>query len=184
MGVQFSVFIATSLDGFIARPDGGLDWLPVPDPEGPEDYGYHAFMDSVDCLVMGRKSFETVQAFEPWPYEEKRVLVLSRTMDAIPTGLESRAELFNGGPEALAARLESEGVRRVYLDGGETIQGFLRAGLVSDILITTIPVLIGQGRPLFGPLAADIPLGHQRTTSYPNGFVQSVYDVLPKSLEQ
>lgn len=175
--IRFSVFVATSLDGFIARPDGSLDWLPVPDADGPEDYGYHAFMDSVDCLVMGRKSFETVQGFAPWPYEGKRVIVLSRTMDGIPTGFEDRAELFKGTPESLAAQLKSEGVRRVYLDGGETIQRFLRAGLVSDILITTIPVLIGQGRPLFGPLANDVALVHLRTTSYPNGFVQSVYSV-------
>jgi len=182
MAVSFSVFIATSLDGFIARPDGTLDWLPVPEPDGPEDYGYHAFMDSVDCLVMGRKSFETVLAFEPWPYEGKRVIVLSTTLESIPAGFESRAELFNGTPEAVAAKMEAEGVRRVYLDGGKTIQGFLRAGRVSDILITRIPILIGQGLSLFGSLSEDIALEHQRTSSYPNGFVQSVYGVLPKQM--
>ena len=175
--IRFSVFIATSLDGFIARPDGGLDWLPVPDPEDPEDYGYHAFMDSVDCLVMGRKSFETVMAFEPWPYGEKRVIVLSATLDAISTPIGGQVELFKGSQEALVEKLSAEGVRRVYLDGGKTIQGFLRAGLVSDILITTIPVLIGQGIPLFGPLDGDIALTHLRTEAYPNGFVQSVYAV-------
>ena len=175
--IRFSVFIATSLDGFIARPDGGLDWLPVPDPEGPEDYGYHDFMDSVDCLVMGRKSFETVMAFEPWPYSEERVIVLSATLNAISTPVGGRVELFKGSREALVEKLSTEGVRRVYLDGGKTIQGFLRAGLVSDILITTIPVLIGQGIPLFGPLDGDIALTHLRTEAYPNGFVQSVYAV-------
>ncbi len=175
MGTQFSVFIATSLDGFIARPNGGLDWLPVPTPE--EDYGYHAFMDSVDCLVMGRKSFETVLAFDPWPYGEKRVIVLSATLDEIPTPLGGRVELFKGSQEALVEKLSAEGVRRVYLDGGKTIQSFLRAGLVSDILITTIPVLIGEGIPLFGPLNGDVALKHLRTAAYPNGFVQSVYGV-------
>ncbi len=173
--IQFSVFIATSLDGFIARPNGGLDWLPVPGSD--EDYGYHAFMESVDCLVMGRKSFETVLAFEPWPYGEKRVIVLSETLDAIPTPIGGQVELFKGSQEALVEKLSAEGVRRVYLDGGKTIQGFLRAGLVSDILITTIPVLIGQGIPLFEPLDGDIALTHLRTVAYPNGFVQSVYAV-------
>ena len=175
MGIQFSVFIATSLDGFIARPDGGLDWLPVPGPD--EDYGYHAFMDSVGCLVMGRKSFETVLAFEPWAYGDKRVIVLSETLDAIPTPVGGRVELFKGSQEALVEKLAGEGVRRVYLDGGKTIQGFLRAGLVSDILITRIPVLIGEGIPLFGPLDQDVALTHLRTEAYPNGFVQSVYAV-------
>ena len=175
MNIQFSVFIATSLDGFIARPDGGLDWLPVPGPE--EDFGYHAFMDSVDCLVMGRKSFETVLAFDPWPYGDKRVIVLSATLDAIPTPVGGRVELFKGSQEGLVQKLAAEGVRRVYLDGGKTIQRFLRSGLVNDILITTIPILIGEGIPLFGPLNRDVPLTHLRTEAYPNGFVQSVYAV-------
>jgi len=175
MNVQFSVFIATSLDGFIARPDGGIDWLPVPESEGPEDYGYHAFMDTIDCMVMGRKSFETVMAFDPWPYAGKRVIVLSSTLESIPPGFEGRVELFNGTPQTVANKLQDESVRRVYLDGGKTIQGFLRAGLVNDVLITLVPILIGQGLPLFGPLAEDVALVHQRTTTYPNGFVQSVY---------
>lgn len=113
--------------------------------------------------------------FSPWPYEGKRVIVLSATLKQIPPGFEGRIEVVNDRPEALAASLEAEGVRRVYLDGGITIQGFLQAGLVCDILITRIPVLIGQGRPIFGPLEKDIALEHLRTTSYPNGFVQSVY---------
>lgn len=175
MDIQFSVFIATSLDGFIARTDGGLDWLPVPGPD--EDYGYHAFMDSVDCLVMGRNSFETVLNFDPWPYGDKRVIVLSETLDTLPTPVGGRVELFKGSRECLVEKLTAEGVRRVYLDGGKTIQRFLRSGLVSDILITRIPVLIGQGIPLFGPLDGDVPLTHLRTESYPNGFIQSVYAV-------
>jgi dihydrofolate reductase len=126
---------------------------------------------------MGRKSFETVLAFDPWPYGEKRVIVLSTTLDAIPTPVGGRVELFKGDQEALLEKLAVEGVRRVYLDGGKTIQRFLRAGLVSDILITRIPILIGDGIPLFGPLDGDVALTHLRTEAYPNGFVQSVYAV-------
>jgi len=180
MSLAFSVFIATSLDGFIARPDGAIDWLPVPGPEEPEGYGYPAFMETVDCVVMGRKTFETILHFDPWPYGEKRLIVLSTTMETIPQQAEGRAELFNGSPEALSVKLAAEGVRRVYLDGGKTIQGFLRAGMVSDILITCIPVLIGEGLPLFGPLPGDVALKHERTRTYPNGFVQSVYTVVPQ----
>lgn len=177
MSIQFSVFIATSLDGFIARPDGTLDWLPVPGTDDPEDYGYHAFMASVDALVMGRKTFETVQAFDPWPYAGTRVIVLSESRTTLPDGFETRAELFNGSIEALVDRLTRDGVRRVYLDGGKTIQTFLRAGLVNDILITRIPILIGQGIPLFGPLATDVPLTLEDSRAYPNGFVQYRYRV-------
>lgn len=173
----FSVFIATSLDGFIARPDGALDWLPVPGPDDPEDYGYHAFMESVDALVMGRKTFETVLAFDPWPYAGKRVIVLSESRTTLPESLEDRAELFNGPIEDLVEKLTREGVRRVYLDGGNTIQRFLRAGRVNDMLITRIPILIGQGIPLFGSLAADIPPTLEESRAYPNGFVQYRYRV-------
>lgn len=180
MSVTFSVFIATSLDGFIARPDGAIDWLPVPSPEEPDGYGYPAFMETVDCVVMGRKTFESVLHFDPWPYGDKRLIVLSTTMEVIPPQAVDRAELYNGSPEDLAKKLETEGVGRAYLDGGKTIQSYLRAGLVTDILITCIPILIGEGLPLFGPLTEDIALALQRTTAYPNGFVQSVYTVLPR----
>jgi len=174
---QFSVFIATSLDGFIARPDGALDWLPVPGPDDPEDYGYHTFMDSIDALVMGRKTFESVLAFDPWPYAGKRVIVLSESRTTLPEGFEARAELFNGPIKDLVKKLTREGVRRVYLDGGNTIQRFLRAGRVNDMLITRIPILIGQGIPLFGSLATDIPLALEESRAYPNGFVQYRYHV-------
>lgn len=179
MPIQFSVFIATSLDGFIARPNGAIDWLPVPGPEEPEGYGYPAFMGTVDCIVMGRKTFESVLDFDPWPYGEKRLIVLSTTLSTVPTRAAGRAELFNGRPQALAEKLVAEGVQRVYLDGGKTIQSFLCEGLVTDILITCIPILIGEGRPLFGALPKDVALSHERTQTYPNGFVQSVYTVIP-----
>lgn len=185
--MKVSVYIATSLDGFIARPDGSLDWLPgageedgtetaVAETARSEDYGWDAFWSSVDCLIQGRKTFEKVLSFGAWPYAGKRVLVLSRNPDyAIPDTVAGQAETARGDLSALLAELAAQGVRRVYVDGGQTIQAFLRQGLITDMTITCIPILIGQGIPLFGPLEADIPLAHVLTNTYANGFVQSVY---------
>ena len=183
MKIQASVFIATSMDGFIAREDGSLDWLDRANaavPEG-EDCGYKAFMGSVDALVMGRGTFEAVLGFDFWPYSEKRTLVLSSRGVAVPEHLRGAVEITAEAPRALLERLESEGVGRVYVDGGRTIQGFLREGLIADLTITRIPVLLGAGRPLFGSLPADIHLEHTKTIAYPFGFVQSVYRVIPST---
>ncbi len=182
MSVKVSVYIATSLDGFIARPDGSLDWLPgaesdeVGAGEG-EDYGWGAFWDSVDCLVLGRKTFEKVLEFGVWPYDGKRVIVLSRMLKKAPSQVEDKIEIYAGDPKALLERLASEGYERLYVDGGQTIQTFLRRGLISDLTITTIPILIGEGVPLFGALSRDIPLEHIRTEAFASGFVQSTYEV-------
>ncbi|ODN69869.1 dihydrofolate reductase family protein [Methylobrevis pamukkalensis] len=170
------VFIATSLDGYIARPDGRLDWLPDP-ADLAEDHGFDAFMASVDGVVMGRGTFEAVQGFDPWPYV-KPMIVLSQSLEAVPERLADDVEISRQAPEELMARLAARGWRRVYVDGGAVIRSFLGAGLIDDLLITRIPVLIGAGRPLFGPLAADIPLAHIGTTAYPSGLVGSRYKVL------
>lgn len=171
-----SVFIATSLDGFIARENGDLDWLPVPEAGG-EDYGYLAFMASVDALVMGRNTYEKALTFGAWPYAKKRVVVLtSRPLDA-PKG--ASIETMSGEPASVVERLASSGAPRLYIDGGETIQRFLRAGAIQRIIVTQIPVLIGRGIPLFGPLDRDIELTHVSTRSWPNGLVQSEYLVAP-----
>jgi dihydrofolate reductase len=185
--MKVSVYIATSLDGFIARDDGGLDWLPGADPEAvgggvedgseAEDYGYREFMDSVDVLVMGRKTYEKVLSFGIWPYEGKRVIVLSNGTVEIPNGLASTVECKSCSPSDLVRDLEEAGVKHVYVDGGITIQRFLNEGLIQQIIITRIPVLIGSGIPLFGPLDGDISLEHIETRQFPNGFVQSRYEV-------
>lgn len=178
VSIKFSVFIATSLDGFIARPNGDIDWLMAANNTGdPEDYGYAEFMNSVDCMVMGRNSFEKVLEFDEWPYEGKRAIVLSTTLTGIPAEAEGKAELYNGSVKDLAVRLQDEGIARVYVDGGVTIQSFLKEGLVSDLTITRIPVLIGSGLPLFGALDDDIVLEHQATNAYPSGLVTSIYEV-------
>lgn len=170
-----SVFIATSLDGFIARPDGAIDWLPH---ETTEDHGYDPFIDSVDAIVMGRLSYETVLGFNGWFYGTKPVYVLSsRPIPSAPIG--AVVERLAGEPHEIAAELCRRGVRDAYIDGGVTIQRFLRAGLIHRLIITRIPVLLGTGRPLFGELAADIRLAHVRTRSWPSGLVQSEYKIGP-----
>jgi dihydrofolate reductase len=181
--MKVSIFIATSLDGFIARRDGSLDWLPGSgDEEGNgevEEHGWTAFWDSVDCLVLGRKSFEKVLELAPgvWPYEGTRVIVLSSTRMVVPEELADRIELSNADPAALVEKLETEGHERIYVDGGMTIQSFLRQGLLTDMTITIIPVLIGEGIPLFGSLDGDIRLKQVKTESYASGLVQLLYEI-------
>ncbi len=177
-----SVYIATSLDGFIARKDGALDWLPGSDeannePSGDEDFGFNAFMASVDALVMGRKTFEIVVASGHWFYDKKRVVVLSRTLTRLPASVPDTVEIRAGSPAVLVADLAAEGVKHIYVDGGQTIQQFLNADLIDDITITRVPVIIGNGIPLFEPVERDIKLKHLETKAFSNGFVQSHYRV-------
>ena len=172
---EAAVFIATSLDGFIAREDGALDWLPQPSAE--DDYGYTDFMASVDALVMGRKTFETVLTFGVWPYGKRRVVVLSSGAPAVPEARRSSVEVLALEPADLLRRLGDDGVRRVYVDGGQTIQRFLRVGLIGELVLTRVPVLIGSGIPLFGELAEDVALEHVATQAFPNGLVQSRYRI-------
>ena len=176
-----SVFIATSLDGFIARPDGAIDWLTAANARVPagEDCGYARFMSTVDALVMGRRTFEQVLEFPEWPYADLRLYVLSRTMTTLPRGAPGTVELVSETPERLVRRLAAHGCRRAYIDGGRTIQSFLRAGLITDLTITTIPVLIGAGLPLFASVGRDVLLERVSTTAFPFGFVQSTYRVAP-----
>jgi dihydrofolate reductase len=171
--MKASVFIATSLDGFIARANGDLDWLP---PGGGEEHGYDAFIATVDALVIGRKTFEKVLSFDTWPYGEKPVVVLStRTLAPAPFG--AVVERMSGPPAEIVAQLAARGIRHVYVDGGITIQRFLRAGLIQRLIITRIPVLIGAGIPLFGVTQRDIALEHVGTRQYASGLVQSEYAV-------
>ena len=169
--MKASVFVGTSLDGFIARADGSLDFLP---PGGGEPHGYDEFMATVDALVIGRNTYETVLGFDAWPYAQKPVFVLStRPLAKAPPG--AIVEHMEGTPEHVASVLESRGVQHIYVDGGITIQAFLRAGLVQHLTITRVPILIGTGIPLFGELLRDIPLTHIVTHQYPSGLVKSEY---------
>jgi dihydrofolate reductase len=169
-----SVFIGTSLDGFIARPNGDLDFLPE---GGGEPHGYNEFIATIDALVIGRKTFETVLAFPAWPYGDKRVVVLSsRPVDlsAVRGGI---VEQMAGSPADIVAKLAATGAHHLYVDGGITIQNFLRAGLIQRLIITRVPVLIGDGIPLFGALPRDVRLLHIATQHYPSGLVKSEYEV-------
>jgi dihydrofolate reductase len=172
--MKASVFVGTSLDGFIARKDGALDFLPA---GGGEPHGYDEFFASVDALVIGRKTYETVLAFHEWPYGKKPTVVLSRRkLAAAPRG--AVVERMSGAPLRIAAKLAARGFRHIYVDGGITVQKFLRAGLIQRVIVTRVPVLIGSGIPLFGTLACDIRLRHVATRQYPSGLVQSEYAVV------
>jgi dihydrofolate reductase len=178
--MKTSVFIATSLDGFIARPDGRLDWLPGADGDGGgsgEDHGYRAFMADIDVIVMGRLTFETVLDFGAWPYGALPVVVLSGRQVSIPAHLAASVASMSGPPAEIVERLVARGSRHAYVDGGRTIQGFLAAGLVSRLIVTRVPILIGGGVPLFGSLGKDIRLRHVRTQAYASGLVQSEYAI-------
>jgi dihydrofolate reductase len=173
--MKASVFIGTSVDGFIARPDGALDFLP---PGGGEPHGYDEFIASVDALVIGRNTFETVLKFPEWPYGSKRVVVLSSRPVDVSAVRGGHVEHMAGSPAEVVAKLEATGASHIYVDGGITIQRFLRAGLIQRLIITRVPVLIGTGIPLFGALPSDIHLRHVETRSYASGFVKTEYEVV------
>ncbi|HET7041535.1 MAG TPA: dihydrofolate reductase family protein [Gemmatimonadales bacterium] len=172
--MKTSAFVGTSLDGFIARPDGGLDFLHV---EGAGGNGYEEFVATVDALIIGRKTYETVLGFDRWPYGTKPVFVLSSGPVASPPA-GAVLERLSGTPEEVVTLLAARGFQHLYVDGGVTIQRFLRAGRIDRLIVTRVPVLIGAGIPLFGPLEADIPLRHLSTRPLAGGLVQSEYEVI------
>ena len=177
--MKLSVYIAVSLDGFIARENGDIDWLPESSGGADsEDYGYKAFFNSVDVLVMGRNTYEKVLSFGEWPYGSKRVIVLSSRNLKVPVALKDTVEVKNSTPSELVESLAAKGVQHLYVDGGKTVQGFLHAGLIDEVIISRIPILIGQGIPLFGQVVGDVRLRHEATRSFDSGIVQSSYTIL------
>ena len=175
LSIKASVFVGTSLDGFMARSNGDLDFLP---PGGGEEHGYADFMATVDALVIGRNTYDKVLAFSEWPYGNKPVIVLSTRPIDLPSAPGAQVERMTGSPPEIAAQLAARGARHLYVDGGITIQRFLQAGLIQRLIITRVPVLIGTGIPLFGALARDIRLHHVMTRHYESGLVQSEYTVV------
>jgi len=179
--MKASVYIAVSLDGFIARENGDLDWLPQPGGTD-EDYGYHAFMARVDALVMGRATFEKLLSFGvDWPYGETPVVVLSRSHYTLPDDLPDTVSVLSGDMSDILSGLLQRGYEHIYLDGGITVQHFLRAGLVDRFIMTIIPVLIGKGKPLFGAIPEDVPLKLVDHQSWPSGLLQVTYDVFKQN---
>jgi dihydrofolate reductase len=172
--MKASVFVGTSVDGFIARHNGNFDFLPE---GGGEPHGYTEFIATVDVLVIGRNTFDKVLTLETWPYADKRVVVLSnRAIDTVASS-GARVEQMSGPPPEIFNRLAASGAQHAYIDGGITVQQFLRAGLIQRLVITRVPVLIGQGIPLFGSLPQDVKLRHLSTQAYASGLVKSEYEV-------
>ncbi|MBY5116178.1 dihydrofolate reductase family protein [Enterobacter cloacae] len=169
------VFIAVSLDGYIARQDGDIGWLLQRD-DPTEDHGYDAFIADKDWIVMGRGSYEKVLTFDQWPYNRPVLVLSSQLADTeVPEALKGKVQFSRCIPKEALAELAAQNAHRVYIDGGQVIQSFLREGLVADMVITTVPVLIGSGKPLFGSLPRDIDLMLLSTRSFPSGLVQSHY---------
>lgn len=163
------VFIATSVDGYIARRDGGLDWLKQVEREG-EDYGYQRFMDSIDALVIGRGTYDVVRAFDGWPYGTKRCVVMTHR----PVPPKMNEEFFEGSPRDLLEKLGAEGVKRIYVDGGAVISQFLAAGLIEQLTVSQVPVLLGSGLPLFAN-TGEHGLSVVESRAFPSGLVQTTW---------
>lgn len=173
--MKITVFVGVSVDGFLARKDGKLDFLPT---DGGEPHGYEEFIKTVDAIVIGRNTFEVVLGFGGWAYGKKRVVVLSSKPLDLSVARGGVVEQMGGDPAEIVAKLEASGARHLYVDGGLTVQRFLRAGLVNRLVVTRVPVLIGDGIPLFASLPHDIRLEHVATQSYTSGLVKSEYRVV------
>ena len=171
--ISCSVFVGTSVDGFIARANGALDWLPA---GGGEDHGYTDFVATVDAVVMGRGTFDTVLSFDHWPFNKPVIVLTTRSFEVDPPA-GADIEFMSGEPRVIVDRLAKRGMKHLYIDGGLTIQRFLDAGLIDKMTITRVPVVIGTGIPLFGPTQRDIRLKHLGTRTYPSGLVTSEYTI-------
>jgi dihydrofolate reductase len=166
------VYIGTSLDGFIARKDGDLDWLVKFEKPVKDDYA--KFISKIDAVVIGRGTFEKVLTYPSWPYE-KKVYVLSTSLKKLPSMLMGKATVLSMKTRALLKYLSNEGFSTIYVDGGKVIQSFLKDDCIDEMIITKAPVLIGSGIPLFGELDKGLPFKHVRTKVYSNGLVKSHY---------
>ena len=184
--MKCSVYIATSADGYIATLDGGVDWLQEAgnsqaDMSDNMDMGFERFINSVDCMVMGRKCMDMIASMdltdEEWPYGDIKIMVLSHSIKVPPKNLQGRVEMFSGEISELVKGLEGEGFNHAYIDGGATITSFLNLRLINEMTITKAPVLLGDGIPLFGKMDRIIGLNQAKATAFPNDFVQIHYHV-------
>ncbi|MGD9631067.1 MAG: dihydrofolate reductase family protein [Pyrinomonadaceae bacterium] len=171
--ISACVYIGASLDGFIARADGDISWL-VKFGDNDAIEAYNEFLATIDVIVIGRGTYEKVLTFPQWPYD-KPVFVLSRTIKEAPVRLKDKASVLALKPSDVLKRLSDEGFSAAYIDGGKVIQSFLAEDLIDSLIIATVPVLIGSGLPLFGPLDRDICFDHVQTRTYSNGLVRSYY---------
>jgi len=183
--MKCSVYIATSVDGYIATPDGGVDWLHTAGnlqaDMGSEDMGFQSFIDSVDCMIMGRKCMEMISSMnltsEQWVYGDMRIVVLSNTVKEPPKNLRGKVEMYAGDIQDLILKLEHCGLKHAYIDGGSTITSFINLKLINEMTITKAPVLLGGGVPLFGKLNKRVKLENAKASAFPNDFIQLKYSV-------
>jgi len=184
--MKCSVYIATSADGYIATLEGGVGWLhtagnPDADLGDNPDMGFGAFLDSVDCMIMGRKCMEMISSMnltpEQWPYGDIHIVVLSNTLKEPPENLHGKVEMFSGEISNLISKLESNGLKHAYVDGGSTITSFINLNLIDEMTITKAPILLGEGLPLFGKLNNYVKLENTRAKAFSNDFIQIKYAV-------
>jgi dihydrofolate reductase len=183
--MKCSVYIATSADGYIATPDGSVDWLHTAGnleaDMGSEDMGFQSFMDSVDCMIMGRKCMEMISSMnltsEQWVYGDVRIVVLSNTVREPPENLRGKVEIYSGDIQDLIFELEGSGFKHAYIDGGSTITSFINLKLIDEMTITKAPVLLGEGIPLFGKINQSVKLENAKAAAFPNEFIQVKYSV-------
>ena len=171
--MKTSVYIGTSLDGFIARPDGNIDWLTQYANDDAIN-AYKEFMNGIDAIVIGRGTFEKILTFPSWPYE-KKAFVLSTTLKQLPNTLDDKANLLSMKIKELLSYLSETGFSNIYIDGGKVIQSFLEEDAIDELIISSVPLLIGNGIPLFGFISADLKFKHMRTEIQSNGLVRSYY---------
>ncbi|MCV6606792.1 MAG: dihydrofolate reductase family protein [Campylobacterales bacterium] len=171
--MKFSVYIANSLDGFIAREDGDVEWLNNYNQEDKTDYGFDDFISTVDIIVMGRKTFDLVAAFEGWFYQDAQLVVLSNTLTEVPEHLEDKVTIYNGGIEDLIEKFDDD--FHIYVDGGSVVSQFLEKDLINEMILTTAPILLGKGIPLFSNISHEIDLDLLSSQSYSSGLIMSKY---------
>jgi len=169
------VFIATSMDGYIADRDGGIGWLDTIPEINTIDSGYDAFTSEIDAFVFGRVTFETVCSFDMDWFYTKPVFVVSNTLEEIPQKYKGKAFLIKGTVLEILAHIHQKGYYRLYIDGGGLIQNFLKEDMIDELVITTIPVLLGGGTPLFSSLSEQLHFECKRTTLYLDAIVQNHY---------
>jgi dihydrofolate reductase len=166
------VYVAASIDGYIAKSDGDIDWLHEQPNPNNDDYGYSNFIENIDALIMGRHTYEKVRTFGEWHYE-KKVFVLSSVLKQVPDELAGKVEFISGSPKEILAHVNSLGFNNLYIDGGKVIQSFLAGDLIDELIITRIPILLGGGLPLFGELDNPLKFTHKSTEVYDNALVKS-----------
>ena len=168
------IYIATSLDGFIARKDGNIDWLlEIPNPDN-SDYGFSSFIDSIDGIIMGRNTFEAVVSFNQWPYT-KPVFILSNKLKKVPDAYKEKAKIVKGDIGDIIESLRKDGIERIYVDGGKTIQSFLQRDLIDELIITRVPILLGSGIPLFAEMDFETKLKLVDSEILGDNLVKSTY---------